>query len=157
MQFGMDQDVPPCEFTFMSPFCNEKFSLYVPAKCYKPFVSLEYHNWWKKLKVDDSDKLDVVMIAKQYCEEGKLASIGSIESGSKRKSSSNEENNSSIVVFEAKRLKKNEQSFKCGFNNDDDVGKGKKQDGVGSYGSPLDVEDYACTILGASSSHPISI
>ncbi|CAK8538831.1 unnamed protein product [Lathyrus sativus] len=156
MQFGMDQDVPPGEFTFMSPFYNESFSLYVPAKCYKPCVSLEYHNWWKKSNVDDSDKLEVMMIAKKYCEDEKDASIGS-----KRKSSSNEENNSSIVVVESKRLRKNEESFKCGFNNDDDDdddGKGKKQDGVGSYdNNPLDVEDYACTILGASSSHPIII
>ncbi|XP_058763845.1 uncharacterized protein LOC131637280 [Vicia villosa] len=157
MQFGMDQDVPPGDFTSMSPSCKGKFSLYVPAKCYKPCVSLEYHNWWKKSIVDDYDMLDEVMIAKQYCEEGKHASIGSIESGSKRKSSSNEENNSSIEVVEAKRLKKNEQSFNHGLNNDDDVGKGKEQYGVGSYDNPLDVEGYACTILGASSSHPISI
>ncbi|KAL5101291.1 hypothetical protein RYX36_005618 [Vicia faba] len=109
VQFGMDQDVPPGEFTFMSPSCNGNFSLYVPAKCYKPCVSLEYHNWWKKSKVDDSDMLDVA-IAKQYCDVEKHASIGS-----KRRLSSNDESkvkkvngNSSIEVVEAKRLKKNE-------------------------------------------------
>ncbi|GAU50092.1 hypothetical protein TSUD_192190 [Trifolium subterraneum] len=126
------------------------------------------------------------MIAKQYCEDENHASIGSIESGSKRKSSSNDESkdnevesNGSIVFVgedlvvkegengtKRRVLKKNESSSICGFNNDVDVGdcevllmsgKGKKQHGVGSFDNPLDVEDYACTILGTSSSHPISI
>jgi hypothetical protein len=191
MQFGMDQDVPPSEFTVMSPCYNENFSFYVPSKCYKPCVSLEYHNWWKKSKViqgknvDDFDLVDVVMIAKQYCEDENHASIASIESGSKRKSLINDESkdnevegNSSIVFVgedlvvkegesgtKRRILKKNESSSICGFNNDIDVGdcevlflseKGKTQNGVGSYDNPLDVEDYACTILGTSS-HPISI
>jgi hypothetical protein len=76
MQFGIDQGVPPSEFTVLNPSDMGNFSFYVPTRCYKPCVSLEYHNWWKKLKADDSDllidkncMLDVVMIAKQYCEE----------------------------------------------------------------------------------------
>lgn len=190
MQFGMDQDVPPSEFTVLSPSYKGNFSFYVPARCYKPCLSLEYHNWWKKSKVDDSvllsDKncmLDVVMIAKQYCEEEEEenhVSIDSVESSLKRKSSTNEESkdkevdsNSSIVFVgedlvveegesDTKRLKKNEQSFNCEFNNDAEhfevlfmSGKGKKYV-VGTCDNPLDVENYACTILGTSS-YPIRL
>ncbi|XP_045831471.1 protein MAIN-LIKE 2-like [Trifolium pratense] len=175
MQFGIDQDVPPNEFIVMSPCYNENFSFYVPSKYYKPCVSLEYHNWWKKSKVIEGKNVDgldlvddVVMIAKQYCEDENHASIASIENGSKRKSSSNNESKDNEGESGTKRrvLKKNESSSICGFNNDIGVGdcevlfmsgKGKKQLGVGSYDNPLDVEDYGCTILGTSSSHPISI
>jgi hypothetical protein len=90
------------------------------------------------LLIDKNCMLDVVMIAKQYSEEEEEnhVSIDSVESGLKRKSSTNEESkdkevdsNSSIVFVgedlvveegesETKRLKKNEQSFNCEFNND---------------------------------------
>ncbi|KAJ1389547.1 Aminotransferase-like, plant mobile domain [Sesbania bispinosa] len=121
-QFGMDQHLPG-EFTVMKPSCRENFRFYVPSKYYKPSVSLEYLNWWQKSKLvegkeilkperkaQDSyvlctvktsnalDKIymsdsDILMIAKQYCEEEShnRSSTASSENSSKRKISTKEE------------------------------------------------------------------
>lgn len=187
MQFGMDQQVPG-EFTVMLPICKGNFSFYVPSRCYKPCVSLEYLNWWKEsnkkilkperevddsnllcpiqtpIELDKTSMLDVLMIAKQYCEEEEeerhALSSASSESSSKRKQSTIEEeskevesNNSCVagkyVVVEggesSKRRALKNESFR--FNN---------ENAIGTYDNPLDVEDYACTTLGTSS-HPIDI
>ena len=50
MQFGMDQHVPG-EFAVMNPSCRATLSFYVPARSYKPRVSLEYLNWWQASKL----------------------------------------------------------------------------------------------------------
>lgn len=129
MQFGMDQHLPG-EFVAMQPRCRENFSFYVPAKCYMPGVSLEYFNWWQGSKLIQEKKIlkperkpydsnlscpnqnataldktcmvDILTIAKYYCEEETHASTNASENNSERKLSTKEEikqveNNSPVV------------------------------------------------------------
>ncbi|KAJ1389548.1 Aminotransferase-like, plant mobile domain [Sesbania bispinosa] len=180
MQFGMDQHLPG-KFTVMLPSCNENFSFYVPSRCYKPSVSLEYLNWWQKSKlaqekdivkpekkVEDSnfvqtptalDKIcmsdsDILMIAKQYCEEESQKSTPSSENSSKRNISTKEE----IKEVESNSLVVGKENNAIGHTKGLLREVVKQQHDAGTFDNPLDVEDYyACTTSLGTLFHPIDI